>query len=120
MITRIVEGKPIRVEGRELIPLVRVRSRVRRRAIVGTHHVAGQGSGSVCMRPIAILERGEAGERRLPIHDRTAQVLAGVLVAMLLVPLLAGLAVRLLGLSPLARRGGSASRGEGDSSLRSE
>jgi hypothetical protein len=48
------------------------------------------------MRPVAILERDEAGERRIPIEDKTAQALGGLLLAALVIPLLLALAVRLV------------------------
>ena len=92
----IVEGQPIRVGARELVPLVRVTGRVRRRAFVGSDRVGAQGWGFVRMRPVAILERDEAGERRIPIEDKTAQALGGLLLAALVIPLLLALAVRLV------------------------
>ena len=87
--TEIVEGKAIRVGERELTPLVRVTSRVQRQALVGSDQLAGQGWGFMRMRPVAILERSEAGERRIPIQDKTAQTLNGLLLAALIIPLLA-------------------------------
>jgi len=93
--TEVIEGKPLCVEGRELVPLVRVTSRARRRAFVGSDRLAGRGWGFVAMRPIAILERSEAGECRIPIQDKTAQVLCGLLLAALVIPLLLALAVYL-------------------------
>ncbi|MBL7064460.1 MAG: hypothetical protein ISS49_09700 [Anaerolineae bacterium] len=108
----VVEGKPIRVGTRELVPLVRVTGRVRRQAFVGSDRVGAQGWGFVRMRPVAILERDEAlalseacpepgrrvegCERRIPIEDKTAQALGGLLLAALVIPLLLALAVRLV------------------------
>ncbi len=92
----IVEGQPIRVGARELVPLVRVTGRVRRRAFVGSDRVGAQGWGCVRMRPVAILERDGAGERRIPIEDKTAQALGGLLLAALVIPLLLTLVVRLV------------------------
>lgn len=89
LVTGVVEGKAIRVGGRELAPLVRVTGRVQRQALVGSDQLSGQGWGFVRMRPVAILERSEAGERRIPIRDKTAQVLGGLLLAALIIPLLA-------------------------------
>jgi hypothetical protein len=83
-----VEGRPICVEGRELVPVVRVEADVRRRAFVGARGLAGEGAGFVHMRPVAILERSGAGERRIPIFDRTAQLLGGLLLAALVIPAL--------------------------------
>jgi uncharacterized spore protein YtfJ len=83
-----VEGRPIHVEGRELVPVVRVEADVRRRAFVGAGGLAGEGAGFVHVRPVAILERSAAGERRIPILDRTAQLLSGLLLAALVIPAL--------------------------------
>lgn len=95
MAIKTIEGRPIRVGDRELVPVVRVETDVRRRALVGASGLAGEGSGFVHMRPVAILERGEAGERRIPIHDRTAQLLGGLLLAALVIPALMLLAERI-------------------------
>lgn len=90
----VVEGKPMRVGDRELVPVVRVERVVRRRAFVGADGLAGEGVGFVRMRPIAILERqGGAGERRIPIPDRTVQLIGGLLLAALMIPLLLMVAV---------------------------
>lgn len=95
MTIETIEGRPIRVGDRKLVPVVRVETDVRRRALVGTGGLAGEGSGFVHMRPVAILERGEAGERRIPIPDRTAQLLGGLLLAALVIPALMLLAERI-------------------------
>ncbi len=94
--THIVEGEPIQIGERELVPLVRVTTYARRQAHVGTGNVAGQGWGFVQMRPVAILERSSRGERRLPIRDGTAQAMSGLLLAAVIIPLLLMLATRLV------------------------
>jgi hypothetical protein len=91
----VVEGEPIRVGERELVPLVRVTTYGRRRAFVGTDRLAGQVWGFVRMRPVAILERGGAGERRLPVQDKTVQAISGFLLAAFIIPLLLAVAVRM-------------------------
>ncbi len=93
--SEVVEGKPIHVGGRELLPVVRVTTHGRRRATVGPDRLAGQGWGFVRLQPIAILVRRERGEHRVPIRDRTAEVLGGLLLAAFIIPLLLGVAVRL-------------------------
>jgi len=93
--SEFVEGKPIHVGERELVPLVRVTTYARRRAFIGNDRLAGQGWGFVRLRPVAIVERGEAGERRIPIQDKTAQALSGLLLAAFIIPLLLAVAVRL-------------------------
>jgi hypothetical protein len=89
--TEMVEGEPFCVGGRELVPLVRVTSRVRRQALVGSSRVTGRGWGLVRMQPVALLERSEAGDRCIPIQDETAQTLDRLFLAALIVPLLAAL-----------------------------
>jgi hypothetical protein len=94
-VSRLVEGQPIRVGARELVPIVRVTARGQRRAHVGNDELAGLGWGFVRLRPVAILERGASGERHIPIRDRTVQGLSGFLLAAFVIPLLLGVAVRL-------------------------
>jgi len=95
VVSKVVEGEPIRVGGRELVPVVRMTTRMQRRALVGTERVSGRGWGAVRLRPIAILERSEEGERRIPIRNKTAQALSGFLLAAFIIPLLLAVAVRL-------------------------
>jgi hypothetical protein len=91
----VVEGKPIYVGERELVPVMQVETDVRRRAFVGAGGIAGGGSGFVHVRPVAVLERSGTGERRIPIHDRTVQLLGGLLLAALVIPALMLLAERM-------------------------
>jgi hypothetical protein len=93
---KIVEGKPVRVAERELVPVVRVETDVQRRAFVGSSGVVGEGTGFVHLRPIAVLKRSGEGERRIPIYDRTAQLLGGLLLAALVVPALMIIAERIV------------------------
>jgi len=93
--TKNVEGEPIRIGERELVPVARVTTYARRQALVGSSQLSGQGWGFVQLRPVAILERSEAGERRILIRDKTAQMLGGLLLAAFIIPLLLALAVRL-------------------------
>lgn len=93
--TRIVEGNPIHVGERELVPLVRMTAYVRRRAFVGSDRLDGQGWGFVQMHPVAILERSQGKERRIPIRDKTTRALSGLLLAAFIIPLLLLLAVHL-------------------------
>ena len=94
-VSEVVQGEPVQVGDRELVPLVRVTTHLRRRAFVGTDRTSGDGWGFVRLRPVAILERSETGERRLSIPDRTAQALGGFLLAAFIIPLLLAVAVRL-------------------------
>ncbi|MDY6874611.1 MAG: hypothetical protein SWK90_00175 [Chloroflexota bacterium] len=92
---KVIEGKSIRLGERELVPVVRVTSHVRRRAFVGSDRVGVQGRGFVRMRPVALLERDEAGENHIPIQDKTNQVIGGLLLAAFIIPLLLAAAVHL-------------------------
>lgn len=91
---RIVRGRPMRVGERELTPVVEVETHVQRRAFVGTGRLAGEGWGFVRMRPIAVVERTEGGERLITVPDRTAQWLGGLVLAALIIPFLLAVAVR--------------------------
>ena len=91
----VVQGDPVYVRGHELVALVRVETHVRRQAILAHGVVSGRGWGGVRLRPIAIIDRGSTGERRLPIHDGTAQLIGGLLLAALIIPLLLLVALRL-------------------------
>jgi hypothetical protein len=95
LMTETVRGDPIQVRGRELVPLVRVTSRVRRRASVGGGGVSGAGWGFVYMRPIAILDRNGAGVHRLPVRSETARSILWLFVVSLIVPLIALLLIYL-------------------------
>lgn len=97
MMRKVIEGDPIHVGERHLVPLVQVTGHSRRRAFVGSDHLGGQGCQFVHMRPVAILERDGTDERRVLIRDETARVIGRLLLIALFVPLLAALIVRLAG-----------------------
>lgn len=97
--TELVEGDPLPVAGRELVPLVRVTRFVQRRASLSGNGIAGEGYGLVHMRPVAILDRGENGQRvqeRRQIRNETARVIGLLTLTALLVPPLAVLLIHLL------------------------
>jgi hypothetical protein len=93
--TELIEGKPIHVGGREVVPLVRVTAYARRRALIGTDRLVGQGQVFVHLQPIAIVERSGKRARRIPIQDKTSQTLSGLLLAAFIIPLLLAVAIRL-------------------------
>ena len=95
VMSEMIAGEPIQVGERRLVPLVQVTTRGQRRALVGADRVTGEGWGFVRLRPVAVLERSEEGERRLPIQDKTAQWMGGFLLAAFIIPLLLGVAVRI-------------------------
>jgi hypothetical protein len=70
----------------------RVATCVRRRALVGTNRLAAEGQGTVVVRPVAIIERSEAGERRLPVRDACMRALGFLALVVVLAPLLVVLA----------------------------
>jgi uncharacterized spore protein YtfJ len=93
--TKIIEGEPIHIGERELVPVTRVTTYARRRAFVGSDQLSGQGWGFVQLRPIAVLERSKAGERCIPIRDKTTQMLGGLLLVAFIIPLLLAVAMHL-------------------------
>jgi len=86
-LTDVVEGDPLQVAGRELVPFVRVTSWVGRRASLRSGGVSGQGYGFVHVQPVAIVDSGKEDERH-QIRDETARALGRLGLVALLVPLL--------------------------------
>jgi uncharacterized spore protein YtfJ len=76
---RTVRGDPYSVNGRKLIPIVRIASFGRARATVGSHRISGWGGGFVWVRPVALLEETPEGERRITITDGTASAVRRLL-----------------------------------------
>jgi uncharacterized spore protein YtfJ len=76
-----VRGDPILVGGRELIPIARVVSFGKASATVGTKQVSGQGGGFAWVKPLAVLEVTEVGERRIDLQDSSAAAVRGMLAA---------------------------------------
>jgi len=85
---KTVRGDPYYVDGRELIPVVRVVSFGKARATIGTRQVGGRGGGFVWIKPLAVLEVTPTGERRIAIQDGTAAAVRGMLAAMISMTLL--------------------------------
>ncbi len=83
--SRIVEGQPIEIQDRELIPLVRVTGWVKRRASLRGDAVEAHGYGFVHMKPVGMVEREGTDERRHTLHDATMRALGVLLLAGLLV-----------------------------------
>ena len=93
-----IHGEPYDIAGRRLIPIARSVSFGKARAHVGSSHVGGWGTGFVQITPVAIIEEGPEGNRRISITDATTRALWGMLaagvVAALLFASLRRLAVR--------------------------
>jgi uncharacterized spore protein YtfJ len=95
LVTALVEGDPIQLDGHELVPVVRVTSRVKRRAVLRDEGVGGWGYGAVHMRPVAVLERGENSQLRHSIHNESARTIRWLILVAVLIPWLAALLVTL-------------------------
>ena len=85
---KTVRGDPYYIDGRELIPVVRVVSFGKARATIGTSQIGGRGGGFVWIKPLAVLEVTPAGERRIAIQDGTTAAVRGMLAAMISMTLL--------------------------------
>lgn len=83
--SRIVEGQPIEVQDRDLIPLVRVTGWVKRRASLRGDAVGAHGYGFVHVKPVGIVERDGTDECKHAIHDATMRILWALVLASLLV-----------------------------------
>jgi uncharacterized spore protein YtfJ len=93
---RTVRGEPYYVDGRTLIPVVRIVSFGKAKAIIGKGRSGGRAVGFVWMKPLAILEAGPEGEHRVPITDATTSAAYGLLGLALAITLVSA-AVRRLG-----------------------
>jgi uncharacterized spore protein YtfJ len=81
---KTVRGEPTSVEGRRLIPVVRIISFGKARATVGARRMSAWGGGFVWIRPLAVLEETPEGQRRIAVTDATAvavRALLGLAVA---------------------------------------
>jgi hypothetical protein len=92
---RIVQGSPIRVSHKEVVPEAEVSWWMHHRATIGLSHASGLGVGVVRIRPRALVERGPGGAGRISIHDETARMLIGLAAGAVLIWFLAEIAIRL-------------------------
>lgn len=93
LVTEIVEGDPIQVEGGELVPIVRMTRYGRRRALIADEQIAGQGRHFVSLRPVAILDERRPEGQRVIICDETERAIKQLLLVALMVPLVAALLI---------------------------
>lgn len=97
-LTELIQGDRLCVEGRELIPIVRVTSLAKRRAHLERDRVEAQAGGFVNLRPVAVLDMSEDSEQRLPIRNEAARTIAWLILASMVIPGLVAL------LNALSRR----------------
>jgi hypothetical protein len=95
---RIIQGEPLRVGEKEIVPEAQVTWWMRRRGIVGMDSLSGWGALLVRVRPTAVIERSPGsseGGRRIPIYDETTRLLLGLVAGAVFVLFLAQIAERL-------------------------
>ncbi len=80
MTVETVRGEPIVVGDKEITPVARVISYVKKGGTIG-RGVSGSGGGLVVIKPLAVLETTSRGTRRIPIPDVTAIAMSGILLA---------------------------------------
>jgi hypothetical protein len=86
--TRILEGDPYQLGGRELTPVVQMQSLFRRQVTFGTNNSSGYGGGLIWLKPIAVVERDTDGnERHIAIVDEAGMAIKGMLIAAAILPI---------------------------------
>jgi uncharacterized spore protein YtfJ len=98
LVVETLEGQPIHVGDKAIVPVARaiscrVGSVDRAR---GGPAAGGGGGGFVLVQPVAVLESTPAGMRRIPIRDVILQVVGGMALAALALPLALGILARLM------------------------
>lgn len=87
--TEVIEGDPVQIGQRQLIPVAKMRSVIRRQVTFGTEASNGRGAGLVWVQPTAVIERRPNGtEERIPIPDETGAAIQRMLVGALALPVL--------------------------------
>jgi hypothetical protein len=90
-------GDPIQVEQRQLIPVARVRSVVRRHVTFGTKASSGRAGGLVWIKPVAVVEcHPDGSEEQIPISDETWSAIRAMLIGVLVLPILYGIVAGLV------------------------
>lgn len=104
-VTELIESEPITVGRREWVPVVRVRSIVRRQVTFGTASSRGSGSGLVWLQPAFVIERLPDGSQgRIAIPDVTGTIVKEMLIGALVLPALCLVFVSLTFLWRMAHR----------------
>ena len=87
--TERIEGDPIQVGRRQLIPVIKVRSLVRRKVTFGTQQSSGHGGGMLWLKPVEVIDRRSDGtEGHTPISDETGATIERMLAGALALPIL--------------------------------
>jgi hypothetical protein len=85
--TTLREGDPIQVRGREIVPVVKVRSILRRQLTFGTEASSGGGGGLMWLQPESVIVRDVDGnEERIAIVDATGMAILWMLLGALFLP----------------------------------
>ena len=92
---RTIQGQPILVGEREIIPEAQVTWWMKRSATVGMTSAGGWGAGVVNIKPTALVECGPGYVCRIPIRDETMRLLVGLAAGAVFVLFLAQMAERL-------------------------
>ena len=71
----VVQGEPYHVEDSILIPEARITSYGKGRATIGTRNIGGWGLSLTQIKPLAVIEQTEEGERRIAVVDATTRIL---------------------------------------------
>jgi hypothetical protein len=90
-----IQGEPLRVGEREIIPEAQVTTWINHSATIGAQSISGRGGGVVSIRPTAVIERVSGMTRRVPIRDETSRLLLGLVAGAIFVLFLAQVAERL-------------------------
>jgi len=92
---RILQGEPIHVGQREIVPEAQVTWWMKRSGTVGVNSLSGWGAAWVNIKPRALIERGPGFTRRIPIRDETSRMFLGLAAGAVFVVFLAQIAARL-------------------------
>jgi uncharacterized spore protein YtfJ len=80
MTVETVQGESIVIGEKEITPVARVISYIKRGGTIG-EGVSGGGGGFVVIKPLAVLETTSRGTRRISIPDVTTRAMTGMLLA---------------------------------------
>jgi uncharacterized spore protein YtfJ len=93
---RTVQGEPLHVSDKILVPVARIVTFGKGQGTVGSPAESGWGVGFARITPLAVLESTAEGQRRIAVQDMTASALRGMLAAAVAVTLLNTVLCRLV------------------------